>query len=376
MEAGTPEKTKPEPSKGYRDHSNTSLGAVRSSSHALRCKSEMGALHQITEHRRFDHAELTMSASRDLAAAPEGQLSPSLLDRLDGVAAMLARSYPQVGPFRLMAPVAKLLGETARRARSARAHERERLVRVLAHLGVLAGHASFDLGQPTYVDGYFSAALGAIGELGERDMRVWALGSWSVVPVNSRAPARAAELLDSAVQLARWGASQSRLSWVLALRARALASLGEQRQALALLGDAYEALIEVLPHPEERSPTDFFDVARLDAMAGACLLQLGRHSDASEALARALAARPASDRKGRSLALLELAAARVRQDEPDEACRTVAEALAVDSDALVAPVVRRARQVVGSLQLHSSRQAVVDVRQVLEQTIARGAGHE
>jgi tetratricopeptide (TPR) repeat protein len=331
----------------------------------------VGTLHQITEHRLFDPAELTLSTSRDLAAAPDGRLASVVLDRLDGVAAMLARSYPQVGPFRLMSPVAALLAETARRARSAPTGERQRLVLTLAHLGVLAGHMSFDLGQAGYVDGYFGGALGAVEETGDRDMRVWTLASWSVVPVNSRAPARAAELLDDAVRLARRGRSRSRLGWVLALRSRALAHLGEHRQALALLSDAYEALTE--PDPQERHPTDFFDLARLDAMAGACLLQLGRYADATDALSRALCARPATDRKGRSLALLELAAARVRQDEPDEACRIATDALTVvDADVLVAPVVRRAGQVVASLQLHSSRPAVVDLRQMLHQTIATG----
>jgi tetratricopeptide (TPR) repeat protein len=212
--------------------------------------------------------------------------------------------------------------------------------------------------------------LGAVEEAGDNDMRVWALASWSVVPVNSRAPARAAGLLDDAVRLARRGPSRSRLGWVLALHARALADLGERRQALALLSDAYEALTEP---QDERHPTDFFDLARLDAMAGACLLQLGRYAEATDALSRALCARPPTDRKGRSLALLELAAAHVRQDEPDEACRIATAAFTdADADVLVAPVVRRARQVVASLQLHSSRPAVVELRQMLHQTIANG----
>ena len=332
----------------------------------------VGALHQITEHRRFDPAGLTLSTSRELAAAPDGRLAPVVLDRLDGVAAMLARSYPQVGPVRLLSPVTGLLAETARRARSAPASERQRLVRTLAHLGVLAGHMSFDLGQTGYVDGYFAGALGAVDEAGDSDMRVWALASWSVVPVNSQAPASASEVLDAAVGLARRGRSRSRFAWVLALRARAVADLGERRQALALLSDAYDALAGQDTR-DERHPTDFFDLARLDAAAGACLLQLGRYAEATDALSRALSARPATDRKGRSLALLELAAAHVRQDEPDEACRIATAAVSgVDADVLVAPVVRRAGQVVASLQLHSSRPAVVDLRQMLHQTITNG----
>jgi hypothetical protein len=333
----------------------------------------VGTLRQITEHRRFDPAGLTLSTSRDLVAAPDGRLAPVVLDRLDGVAAMLARSYPHVGPFRLMSPVTALLAETARRTRSAATGERQRLVRTLTHLGVLAGHMSFDLGKTGYIDGYFSGALGAVEEAGDSDMRVWVLASWSVVPVNSRAPARAAGLLDDAVRLARRGPSRSRLAWVLALRARAMADLGERRQALALLSEAYETLTEPDAR-EEHHPTDFFDLARLDAMAGACLLQLGRYSDATEALTRALCARPAGDRKGRSLALLELAAAHVRQDEPDEACRIATGVFTgADADVLVAPVVRRAGQVVASLQLHSSRPAVVELRRVLRQTIANGS---
>jgi hypothetical protein len=132
------------------------------------------------QHRRFDPAELTLSTSRDLAAAPDGRLAPVVLDRLDGLATMLARSYPQVGPSRLMSPVAALLSEVARRARSAPSDERQRLVLTVAHLGVLAGHMSFDLGHAGYVDGYFDGELSAVDEAGDSDMRVWALGSWGL----------------------------------------------------------------------------------------------------------------------------------------------------------------------------------------------------
>jgi len=171
---------------------------------------------------------------------------------------------------------------------------------------------------------------------------------------------------------------------VLALRARALADLGERRQPLAALSDAYEALTEP---QEERHPTDFFDLARLDAMARACLLQLGRYTDATDALSRALCARPATDRKGRSLALLELAAAHVRQDEPDEACRSAAAALTgADADVLVAPVVaelvKQAAKIAGvpaDLSTHTGRRTVVtslyvDGGEALDD-IARYVGH-
>jgi hypothetical protein len=190
-------------------------------------------LHQITEHRRFDPAELTLSTSRDLAAAPDGRLAPVVLDRLDGVAAMLARSYPQVGPFRLMSPVAALLSETARRARLAPAGERQRLVLTLAHLGVLAGHMSFDLGQTGYVDGYFGGALSAVDEAGDNDMRVWALASWSVVPVNSRAPGRAAEFLDDAVRLAQHATTEADARVAAALDAELAAEQVDPRERTA-----------------------------------------------------------------------------------------------------------------------------------------------
>ncbi len=79
----------------------------------------VGTLRQITEHRRFDPAGLTLSTLRDLVAAPDDHLAPVMLDRLDGVAAMLASSYPR--------------------------------------------------------------ALGAVDEAGDSDMRVWVLASRSVM---------------------------------------------------------------------------------------------------------------------------------------------------------------------------------------------------
>jgi tetratricopeptide (TPR) repeat protein len=334
----------------------------------------MGSLHLITEHARFDPARLTGATLDELRlAAPDHGLSPVLLDQLDGVASMLAASYPTVGPFRLMRPVTALLAETVRRVRSASSGtERDRLVRMMAHLGVLAGHMSFDVGQGEYVDGYFQGALGAISEGGDSDMKVWALASWSVVAVNSRAPAEAADRLEQAVLLARRGRSTSRLAWVLGMRARALAGLGESKASLASLADAYEALSGDGLDASERHPTDFFDVPRLDVMAGQCLLQVGRYGAAVELLDRALASRPASDRKGRSLALLELAAARVREGEPEEGCRVIGQALDVGRDSLVAPVTRRAGQVVASLQIYGQLPGAEELRQRLRAITAEG----
>lgn len=327
----------------------------------------MGALHRIAESPRFDPAQMTAAASDELREASlDHPLPPIVVDRLEGVATLLVHSYPRVGPSRMMWPTTGLLVEATRRARRvAWADERSRLARVVGYVGVVAGHLAFDVGRRDYVAGYFEGALDAIDEAGDLDMRVWALAIWSVVPAYTQAPARAAELLDCAVALARRGPSSTRLAWVLGMRARALAALCRDAEACAALADAYEVLACRPPGTEERDPTDFFDLARLEAVAGSGLLKLGRFREAGEALERAIAARPLSDRKGRALAALELAAARVRENEPEEACGVMAEVVSAEPDVLVVPVVGRAREVASSLQPWASLDAVRDLRERL-----------
>lgn len=73
--------------------------------------------------------------------------------------------------------------------------------------------------------------------------------------------------------------------------------------------------------------TDFFDLTRLDGMAGSTYLLMADPDRAAPLLCRARDRRAAHDAKGRALLTLDLAECQVIDREPEEAAHLVVEAL-------------------------------------------------
>ncbi|MBI1758248.1 MAG: hypothetical protein HYR62_03340 [Actinobacteria bacterium] len=86
-------------------------------------------------------------------------------------------------------------------------------------------------------------------------------------------------------------------------------------------------------------------VTAFEVVSGTTYLHLLDAPGAAEMLDRAVARRSALDAKGRALLVLDLAACRVIENDPEEACRLVEQALEMARDSMVRPILARARAV-------------------------------
>lgn len=110
-----------------------------------------------------------------------------------------------------------------------------------------------------------------------------------------------------------------------------------------------EAAQAALEDAEAPQGIDFPDPARLDGLAGSTYLLLRDTDRAQQIRTAAVARRATSDAKGRALLTLDLAACRVLQDEGEESCRLIEEALAMVAGSMVGPILARAQAVRASV---------------------------
>jgi tetratricopeptide (TPR) repeat protein len=285
--------------------------------------------------------------ARALEASSVGQAA---LEALEQAVGAFARSYPSTAPTVLVRPVLEHFRDVTRLLDGPLpVARRERLAVVAGHLAGLAGSLAFDLRDEAKARAYFTVAVQAADDANSQDLAAWALATRSLIPTYTGDPAAALRLLQEAQDRARGHVSPSRLAWLAALEARAHAGLGDAAASRAALGRADRAIERAEPEGG-RFANDFFDRPRLAGFRGTSHLLLGQPKAAQAALADVLALRDPADVKGRSLARLDLAQAYVQDRAVEEACATVAAALAIRHENRVGPILRRAREVRASLE--------------------------
>lgn len=265
-------------------------------------------------------------------------ISIPALDCMLSATLEIARRYPRASPTDML----PLVGVKLKRLRQVLQHPqpvsvRLRAVSVLGLLGGIIGNLHLDIGRPAEASGYFGLGKLAGQEAGDDDLLSWVLATESIDRYFHGAYDASAELLDRATALASTRSSRRRLAWISALSARTHAAMQSTSEALRALEEAY-LLIDAAGVP---CGVDFFDVARLDGIAGATHMRLGRISDADEMLRRSLAARAASDYKGRALIVLDLANCRAMDADWREARALLGAAQEIAGTSPVAPIAHR-----------------------------------
>jgi hypothetical protein len=216
-----------------------------------------------------------------------------------------------------------------------------RLVAVVGQLAGLAGNLAIDLGRRDKAAEYFELGRLAGEEAGDDDLVAWAIALQSIDPYFNGNGIEVAVLLDQAARLAANGSSARRRAWIESLRARAHAAGGDRRQATTALTTAYR----VIGDAELPTGTDFFNVDRLDGIAGTTFMLLRDTSQAIELIGSAIERRSRSDAKGRALLILDHAACCMLNQSCDEAATLVHHALDVADGQIVRPILVRAREV-------------------------------
>lgn len=261
-------------------------------------------------------------------------------ERLEVAAAQDWQTYNYTASSQLIGPVLwRLQVATQLLAQPAAPEIRARLCSLTGEMSRMAGWLFFDLRDHESATQYYHTADEAARQAGDDALKAHIAGCASFLPLVDQRPADALALLR--------GSDGARLpttlrSWLAAIRAEAYAHMGEPRACMEALEASSAAMAESETAGMPLSP--IFDEARQQGFAGACLIRLEESSQAEEALTSALAGLGPSLSRQRSNVLADLALVRLAQQEVDESCRLLGEALDIAESTRQAVGLSRIRQ--------------------------------
>jgi tetratricopeptide (TPR) repeat protein len=205
---------------------------------------------------------------------------------------------------------------------------RRRLCIAAADAAQLAGRLLFGTNQSAGAQTYYSVALDAAREAGDRALGAYVIGTMSFIPSREGKADKALQLAQQATATATDGAPATLRSWLAALEAEQHASLGNASASRIALDRAQRAADQA-DREEPPAWIDYFDRGRLAGFAGICHIRLDRPKEALTPLGEALRALPEAAVKHRSVLLTDLATAKVMQGELDEGCQIAGESLRI-----------------------------------------------
>ncbi|WP_186768005.1 helix-turn-helix domain-containing protein [Streptomyces qinzhouensis] len=240
-------------------------------------------------------------------------------------------------------------------------HARELYVLAGASCLLLA-HASQNLGNSHAALAQIRTASTCAQQIDHKPLRAWAAATAALIAEWSAQPTRALQLAEKAIALAPAGHSRIR---AFAIQARTAARTGDQRAADAALTRMATAQVE---HPDTDELVELggiftFPPAKQDYYTGTTFSLLGRYEEAEKCATRAVnqyrhgppAARSYGDE---ALATIDIALARIRQDDIDTAARRLQPILALPSDQRIQQLALGLRPVTRALEespaLHTS----------------------
>lgn len=243
------------------------------------------------------------------------QLDPKTIDEYAALNAHLWRIFASSNPKDVMFHRVRKQFEVLTRGFQ-QSHEstiHRRLCALMGDLLQLAGEIFFDCNRYTEAALCYTMAATASKEAGAFDLWACALTRHALVSVYERQFNKAAPMLELAAGLAQRGDSTlSTRHWVNAVRAQALAGLGELnacQQALALAEQVHQLNGQV-----HNSGWLRFDNSRLAEARGGCYVELRRTDLAEAALADALSRGLSMRRRGS--VLTDLALVGVQRRDP------------------------------------------------------------
>lgn len=276
------------------------------------------------------------------ATLTRSSLDAAALDHLEQAAYGYAKRYPQTAPAELWPAVSALITHVnGALTQPMPLSLRQRASALMGLLTGLAGSLWTDFNKPVDAARYFDVAELAAREADTPDLTSWVLATRSITSFYAGDYGAAHAFLVRAEQQAAIQPSRRRQAWIAALSARTAAALGDFDCAHRALDAAHRHVDRV---SEPGTGTDFFDAARLNGLAGSTYLAMRDTTRAAPVLREALARRAAHDSKGRALLGLDLATCHVHDGETEEASRVAITALDWARDAMVEPIIVRARE--------------------------------
>ncbi|WP_332873362.1 helix-turn-helix transcriptional regulator [Nocardia aurea] len=217
------------------------------------------------------------------------------------------------------------------------------LGRLIAEAHQLSGWMLFDRGSVALAEKAFAASRLAAEQAGALDLLAFIGGpNAAFVSTWSGEPDRGAERAYGALSWARRSGNRRLSAFVLTMSARAHARLGESELCTQMLTEAESELSRHRPDQPDPPWLEVFDAAALAGHRGSCLLDLGHHGHAIDALQEQASAGSAERFvRNRTIWFLEQADAQLRLGQHEAAALTVDDAITRLGSGAVSPRVRR-----------------------------------
>ncbi len=238
---------------------------------------------------------------------------------------------------------------------------RRRIASAAAEAAGLAAWLWFDLGDARRMRCFYREASDAVGEARDPSLGAYIKGFEGIAAGESGRRDSADGLLVDACERAPRSLPRLTRSWLHALRANALARMGERRRALESLDRAHR-FHDVL-RDDGTGPWMFdFDDSSLAGYSGSCYLALGQGHAAATAFEKALVHLPESCDRRRATIQVELAGARLVTGDVEEARDLACAALSTFVGRGSVAGVRRVRRLRNSLREagHGAAALVID----------------
>ncbi|MBI3685719.1 MAG: helix-turn-helix domain-containing protein [Actinobacteria bacterium] len=273
------------------------------------------------------HSLATVDQGRQATAAlHEEVVNTTVTAGADRLLQLFLQLDAEVGGDDLYEPMTRHVG---RLARAVDASPRPATLHSLGQLSQMTGWLALDGNRHGAARRNFTTAVYVAHETDDGSLAASALAYLSLQATYRDHPKRAQALAATAVQAAAKAPTPLVRTMLETRLARAHAKLGNRPESLAALGEAQEAYGRA-GAADEPLWISYVDEIEVNAQAGACYLDLGLHTQAGAALARAIAllkARRPERVRDHVHYLSRLAKCRLLAGEVEHACQTGMEAL-------------------------------------------------
>jgi transcriptional regulator with XRE-family HTH domain len=314
----------------------------------------------------FQLDEYTLFASDAESTAPAASMTAETESEL-GKIASLRQADRQIGGGHLYATVMDYL-RTAIAPRLFSGPDGAQLFATVAAFTEMAGWMAHDAGNDVLAGQHFSRALDFAGLGSDRQLEAHVLGSISHITLHlGRASEAVAHAERGMAILTRARASAPAIhARLLARAASGLAAQQDSIRSARLLVRA-EDMLGQRPQANPSPWTAPYDEATLALDTARCLIRCGQPVGSQHHARRFLSIRAASRTRSRALGQLTLAGALLQQDQLDEACVLISEAVDNTRSLSSLVVTRQLTELRAQLQVHQGHRRAADCLDVLEE---------
>ncbi|MGP4102543.1 hypothetical protein [Nonomuraea sp. KM90] len=312
----------------------------------------------------FELDEDTLFATEAASTAPVRSMTTETVSEL-GKIASLRQADRQIGGGHLYATVIDYL-QTAIAPRLFSGPDGAQSFTTAAAFTEMAGWMAHDAGNDVLAGQHFSRALDFAGLGSDRQLEAHVLGSISHITLHlGRTSEAVAHAERGMATLTRARTSAPAIH--ARLLARAASGLAAQKDSIrsARLLVRAEDMLGQRPQITPSPWTAPYDEATLALDTARCLLRCGQPVSSQHHARRFLSLRAASRTRSRALGQLTLASALLQQDQLDEACVLITEAVHNTRSLSSLVVTRQLTELRAQLQAHQGHQRAADCLNVL-----------